>query len=359
MKRIVALILVAVMLLSILTGCDSADYKTATELYAGGNYAEAAQMFESLGDYKDSADQARICRYAYAKELFQAGEFTQAAEVFAMLGDYQDSAAMIKECGYRNAEVLLSAGSYAEAIAAYEALGNYKDSADRIAAAKRELMYITYPDVIAALSEGVWFCESSDANAVKILTFTRENATVGGVYYDGNGAHESDAEVCAYAVDDAAITVAAKDGELTIPYTMEAGEIVLEPGVYFTPAQVEEALQGYWGLYSTYYFYAAEKDHYDEYIYCFDNGTFTYEYAKKAYLSNGYYYHGGRGYYYFGPYQGTYKITEKGLEVDVNNGHWFGFLISGGKVVMTRFSGILERYDGFKGPRGYKLPHPN
>lgn len=354
MKKNIALVLVAAMLLVTLTGCNSSDYKAAAELYAGGSYIEAAQMFEALGDYKDSADQARICRYAYAKELFEAGEFTQAAQAFAELGDYQDSAAMVKECDYRNAEALLSAGSYEQAIAAYEALGDYKDSDAKLLAAKQELMYITYAEVFDALSEGVWFFEGTSDGAVRILSFTRENATVGGVIYDGNGAQESDAEICGYIVEDASITVSTEAGELTILYTMEGGEVILEPGVYFTPAQVEEALQGYWGTCATYYFGDSGPMN-NEYIYCFDNGTVSYERAADAYISEGYLYSAYPGYYYyFGPFQGTYRITEKGMEVNISSDNkQFGFQISDGEVVMTRWGKICERYEGFKGLYGF------
>lgn len=37
-----------------LCGCDSGDYKKATEFYESGNYAEAMTLFDSIRDYKDS-----------------------------------------------------------------------------------------------------------------------------------------------------------------------------------------------------------------------------------------------------------------------------------------------------------------
>ena len=50
-----------------LTGCDSSDYKKATELYESGNYDEAYEAFTELGDYKDSANMADLSRLAYAQ----------------------------------------------------------------------------------------------------------------------------------------------------------------------------------------------------------------------------------------------------------------------------------------------------
>lgn len=55
MKKVVSLVLVALMMLFVFSGCNSSDYKEAVALMEQGNYKEAITLFEGLGDYKDSA----------------------------------------------------------------------------------------------------------------------------------------------------------------------------------------------------------------------------------------------------------------------------------------------------------------
>ena len=43
----------------------------ARDLFAGGEYEEAMQAFDQLGDYGDAAGQARRSRYALAGERFE------------------------------------------------------------------------------------------------------------------------------------------------------------------------------------------------------------------------------------------------------------------------------------------------
>lgn len=81
--------------------------------------------------------------YAAAEEKLANGDYDGAIEVFETLGDYKDSAARMEEAveakteaenaaAYAAAEELLTAGDYDEAIAAFQALGDYSDSADRM-----------------------------------------------------------------------------------------------------------------------------------------------------------------------------------------------------------------------------------
>lgn len=64
-----------------------------------GDAAAAAEMFKSLGDYKDSADLALKCDYTVAKDTYDAGEYEKALELFTALGNYEDSAAMAAQAG--------------------------------------------------------------------------------------------------------------------------------------------------------------------------------------------------------------------------------------------------------------------
>ena len=63
MKKRIALVL-ALLLALTLTGCKSNDYKSAVNAMESGDYATAAQQLEALGDYQDSKQLLKQCRYA-------------------------------------------------------------------------------------------------------------------------------------------------------------------------------------------------------------------------------------------------------------------------------------------------------
>ena len=274
MKKLVALLMVIVALLG-LTGCDSRNYEKAVGLYEEGQYAEAAEIFEELGDYEDSKERAKKAR--------------------------------------------------------------------------TQEMYQTYKDVFAALEAGVWFYEAESSNAVNVITFSKESASIHQIYYDGNGPHTTADTLGAYTVDQKNINIVlADENSMTIPYTMDDKGLVLGKGEYFTAEQVEQGLQGYWGL--------KESDYnpligisQSETIYYFNKGKLKYESASKAYgYSDG-------TYYYYGPYTGTYAVDKTGLKVEIDNAYQFGFVISEGKVVMNSCGDNMEVYSGFKGEDGYSF----
>lgn len=80
-------------------------------------YLSAAEAFESLGAYEDSADRAAACReqlvllneavlqeeYAAAQKLLSQRRYSEAREAFLTLGDYEDSAEQADEALYQKA----------------------------------------------------------------------------------------------------------------------------------------------------------------------------------------------------------------------------------------------------------------
>ena len=98
MKKILAIVLVLTMVLS-LCGCDSADYKKATELLDNGEYAAAREIFVALGDYEDSAEMVKECDYQQAKEYLDTDP-KAARELFVDLGDYRDSKTLVKAAAW-------------------------------------------------------------------------------------------------------------------------------------------------------------------------------------------------------------------------------------------------------------------
>lgn len=305
-KNTFALIMAALLMLVLLTGCDSSDYKKAQQLYDAGSYSEAASIFEALGDYEDSAAKATESKYQHAEKL------------------YTD-------------------GNYAEAIAVYEAIADYEDSAEKIASANKEIMYATYADVFEALKDNVWFYEASSVNAVNVISFIEEKASIKQIYYDGNGPHTTTPNECDYIVDaDNIIVTLADESEMKIAYALDGEEITIGDGEYFTPEQIDEGLQGYWGI---------KKDN-NEYIYYFNNGNVKFESAAKANPLLGY---AAGSYFYYGPHEGTYTIDADGMQADARNSWQFGFSIKNGKVVMNRCGDVLSVYSGFKGEDGYSF----
>lgn len=91
MKKTVALIL-ALSLVFLLSGCDSADYSKAEKLMEQGDYTAASEAFRALGDYKESVQNAAECDYRLAMADFDAGNYETAKAAFETLGDYSDAA---------------------------------------------------------------------------------------------------------------------------------------------------------------------------------------------------------------------------------------------------------------------------
>lgn len=114
MKRIVALLLSLVML-GMLVGCDSSDYKKAISLYESGDYKAAVGIFVELGDYEDSVGMATKCNYQIAKQNYENKEYTEAIEQFEALAGYEDSADLLMQCRYEYAKILFDDSKYTDA----------------------------------------------------------------------------------------------------------------------------------------------------------------------------------------------------------------------------------------------------
>ncbi len=98
-KKFVALLL-AVVLVMALTGCDSMDYKKAQDLYDDGEFEDAKEIFEELDDYEDSEDMVIACDYGIACQLLEDGKYEEAREAFQDLGDYEDSEEQYRAAGW-------------------------------------------------------------------------------------------------------------------------------------------------------------------------------------------------------------------------------------------------------------------
>ena len=60
-------------------------------MFQNGQYEEAAAVFESLGQYKDSAERAKGAKFTFAWTLAGEGKWAEAAIAYGKLGDYKNA----------------------------------------------------------------------------------------------------------------------------------------------------------------------------------------------------------------------------------------------------------------------------
>lgn len=121
-------ILCLLLLVAAFTGCNATEYKKAVELYESGQYAQAQNIFEELGEYEDSQAKAQDCRYMQGQALMESGKYEEAEEIFRKLGNYKDSNTYAQDCRYMQGQTLMESEKYEEAEDIFQKLGNYKDS---------------------------------------------------------------------------------------------------------------------------------------------------------------------------------------------------------------------------------------
>ena len=109
-------------------GFTGMRYHQAASLSLLGDYAAAAEIFESLEDFSDSVAQARENRYLQAQLTAGRGEYETAVSQFEALAGYKDSDALAKKNQYSYAKQLAAGGEYDAAIALFEAMDGYEDS---------------------------------------------------------------------------------------------------------------------------------------------------------------------------------------------------------------------------------------
>lgn len=175
------LLLLLLSLLLCLSGCaqnNSGKLESAIKLFANGDYAEAAEAFEKLGDYSTAPIYAAYSRglvlyeqgqysaaepyfaktrefmygeeryqYCHAIALMEAGQFGEAAAAFAKMDEFEDAAMQREYCLARHAE---ETKDYESALYSYEAAGLLHDAQDRLINLQGQL----YNRAIALKAEG-------------------------------------------------------------------------------------------------------------------------------------------------------------------------------------------------------------
>jgi len=138
----VAVVLAVLAVLTVLSPYSPSPeerYQEAEALMREERYGEAADLFEELGDYEDSARKAESCRkaedYYRAQELMDQGSYGDAAALFEALGDYRDSQEKAETCrmevNYLHGHYLMDQERYTEAEQIFRELGDYKGSTEK------------------------------------------------------------------------------------------------------------------------------------------------------------------------------------------------------------------------------------
>lgn len=90
MKKVIGILLAAVLALG-LFGCSASDYKKAETAMEAGDYAGAKEIFDGLGDYKDSTELGKKCGYEIALAKLEAKDYSGAKADFEALDGYSNS----------------------------------------------------------------------------------------------------------------------------------------------------------------------------------------------------------------------------------------------------------------------------
>ena len=137
------------------------DYNDAQKYYENEEYKKAAEIFKSLGDFKDSNELAIESTYQYAITLFNEALYEEALANFQELGDYQLSKLYAAKCSlelldemqeriYKEATRLYDCQEYDEALQYFEELGDFEDSVAMVQKCKDMVNRIKLSTTISA-----------------------------------------------------------------------------------------------------------------------------------------------------------------------------------------------------------------
>lgn len=144
-----------------------AIYQRAREAYGQSRYAEAAELYKSLGEYSDSPDKAIECLYLEGCSKQDASDWAAAIAIFDSLGDYDDSYQRGRACRHAQAVQTQEAGDFELAIQLLTELGQYQDGMSRLMAC------------FAKTGTPVYYLSASAINAGLDTGYSRANAITG------------------------------------------------------------------------------------------------------------------------------------------------------------------------------------
>lgn len=141
-KRRTRAIIICLLLAAIVAGAfvyvnvikPNGIYNSAVAALNAGKYDEEANLFESLGDYKDATAQLNMTYYAQGEALRETKDFEGAVVAFEKAGDYSDAAMQLNSTYYLQGEALRETKDFEGAVAAFKKAGDYSDAVTQISA---------------------------------------------------------------------------------------------------------------------------------------------------------------------------------------------------------------------------------
>ncbi len=130
---IAALIIALIILTKVVI--PNSRYHAAVNLLHQEEFDKAIEAFETLRDYKDSAEMVTEASYQKGIWLLENGNYDEAITVFAPIAsiyNYKDSIEMITEATYQKGLHLLENGERKEALKILEDMRDYKDAEEAI-----------------------------------------------------------------------------------------------------------------------------------------------------------------------------------------------------------------------------------
>ncbi|MBO5746838.1 MAG: hypothetical protein J6S13_07080, partial [Clostridia bacterium] len=134
---IIAVIIVLLLLFNVIL--PSIKYNSAISYMDDGEYTQAINLFEELGDYSDSQAKIVECNSAIIEKEYQKGlsllnsqDFDEALKIFEGLGDYKDSHTQILETKYQNGLFCYNKKDFENSNLIFKEILNYKDSKSKI-----------------------------------------------------------------------------------------------------------------------------------------------------------------------------------------------------------------------------------
>ncbi len=103
-------------------------YDHAVALMNEGDYDAAVELFSSLGQYENAAEQILNCKYLFATSLMEHGQYEDAIAAFTEIKSFKDSETQILACQYKQAVAWMEVGSYADAMVIFKEIDGYEDS---------------------------------------------------------------------------------------------------------------------------------------------------------------------------------------------------------------------------------------
>lgn len=311
----------------------------AITLSACGEAGKVTKSIESIGEITlESGNTIETAEAAYAELSDKDKEKVENYDTLVAAREEYD--ALVIEDAYAKAMDLYDQKKYEDAKEAFQAISGYKDAGEKIKSCDVEMMYLTYADVYEALEGNFWYFNGGSDVILKRITFAKADAEIAQVSYDGNGRWEDAPVTCAYVVEDSNISLSLEDGStMQIAYKMKDGKIKLGDKEYFTEKQVNQGLQGYWKY--------RDLTGKHEYTIYFNDGKVISESASASAY--------GSGYFYYGPYEGTYTLGFGEFETEMRHAYEWGFNILNGEVAPLRFGHVCIRTDSLPGENGYNI----